>query len=131
MNLRRDSNIEILVPDALLHGYVDVLLSRAQCRAVETAIARDTGLAHEVEGWRRQNLGIQRLAMAHSPPPMPRKMRESVRRLSGQVHPQTISRSWPAALFLMLIATGAAVWLIGMDMNGEAKQEIPKTTLNQ
>lgn len=130
MNLRRD-NIEVLVPDALLHRYVDVLLSRQQCRAIDAAVADDRELARTVEDWRAQNLGLHRLAAAQMPPPMPREMRESVRQIGGRIHRPRIIRAAPVAISLTLMAACAFVWLVELDVNVDSKQKNPITLSNQ
>ncbi len=130
MNLRRD-NIEILVPDTLLHRYVDVLLSRQQRRTVETAIARNPELARSIDAWRAQNLGIQRLAATQSLPPMPQDMRNATRRLSGRIRPRAGFRAVYAAVCLVLVTACTLVWLIGPQTEVTAKQKIPIIIINQ
>ncbi len=105
----RSDNIATLVPEALLHAHVDVLLAPGRRRAVETAIAREDELSDTIDAWRLQNRGLHRLSAIHTPPAMPREMTFAVERLGRRLQPR---RSWNTCKLAASIALAMAATFI-------------------
>ncbi|MBO6781807.1 MAG: hypothetical protein JJ899_00775 [Alphaproteobacteria bacterium] len=126
---KRAGKIAVLVPEALLHAHVDVLLTPARRRAVESAIARDPDLAETVTAWRRQNRGLRKLAALHTPPPMSRDMRYAVQRLKDGRGLRPRNRStWQIAAAIALMALGTCLWLAGADLSDPDRSGVVLTT---
>lgn len=83
---RWPNNVTAILPERLLHAYVDVLLPPAKRRAVEAALLRNPQFRDTVDVWRQQNAGLRRLATLESPPPMPPEMAGTVHRLEGRLY---------------------------------------------
>lgn len=78
-------NVTAILPERLLHAYVDVLLSPAKRRAVQRALIRQPELQDTVEVWRKQNADFRRLALLETPGPMPIAMAGVTHRLETRL----------------------------------------------
>lgn len=110
---RWPNNVTAILPERLLHAYVDVLLPPAKRRAVEAALLRNPEFRDTVDVWRKQNAGLRRLATLESPPPMPPEMAGTVHRLEGRLYrraPLELLRI--AATVTLLVAGGVGAALI-------------------
>ena len=83
---RWPNNVTAILPERLLHAYVDVLLPPAKRRAVESALQRNPQLRDTVDVWRKQNAGLRRLARLENLTPMPPEMAGTVHRLEGRLY---------------------------------------------
>jgi hypothetical protein len=110
---RWPNNVTAILPERLLHAYVDVLLPPAKRLAVEAALLRNPQFRDTVDVWRQQNAGLRRLATLESPPPMPPEMAGTVHRLEGRLYrraPLEFLRI--AATITLLVAGGFGAAII-------------------
>jgi anti-sigma factor RsiW len=126
-------NVTAILPERLLHAYVDVMLPPAKRRAVEVALQRNPELRSMVDSWRRQNADLRRLALLENPPPMPPEMAGVIHRLEGRLRrraPMECLRI--AAVFSLCVAGGVGAAVItqeqlnGSDPIPETAQEAPQ-----
>lgn len=105
-------NVTAILPERLLHAYVDVMLPPAKRRAVEAALQRNAELRSTVDNWRKQNANLRRLALLESPTPMSPEMSGVVHRLEGRLRrraPLEILRIAAAVSLLVAGGAGAAI----------------------
>jgi len=106
------NNVTAILPERLLHAYVDVMLPPAKRRAVESALLRHPDLRKTVDGWLKQNADLRRLALLENPPPMPPEMSGVVHRLEGRLRrraPLEFLRIAAAISLFLAGGTGAAI----------------------
>lgn len=101
-------NITAILPERLLHAYVDVLLPIAKRRAVQRALMRQPELRETVEAWRKQNADFRRLALLETPGPMPLAMAGVTHRLERRLRRFAPLEGLRIAAVVALLLSGVA-----------------------
>ena len=105
-------NVTAILPERLLHAYVDVLLSPSRRKAVEAALARNPDLQDTVACWRDQNANLQLLALLEAPEPMSREMAGTVHRLQMRLRGWDVFGGLRSAAVIAILIAGAAGLLV-------------------
>jgi len=101
-------NVTAILPERLLHAYVDVLLPAAKRRAVHRALMRQPELRETVEVWRKQNADLRRLALMETPGPMPVAMAGVTHRLETRLYRFATLEGLRIAAVIALLLSGVA-----------------------
>lgn len=101
-------NVTAILPERLLHGYVDVLVSPSKRKAIEHALGRDRDMRETVETWRSQNANLRLLALLEELPPMSLEMQGTVYRLEGRLRRRSSLEFLRVAAVVTLLIVGAA-----------------------
>jgi len=101
-------NVTAILPERLLHAYVDVLLPAAKRRAVHRALMRQPELRETVEVWRKQNADLRRLALMETPGPMPVAMAGVTHRLETRLCRFATLEGLRIAAVIALLLSGVA-----------------------
>lgn len=101
-------NVTAILPERLLHAYVDVLLPSAKRRAVHFALRRQPELRESVEIWRKQNADLRHLALLQTPGPMPAAMAGATHRLETRLCRFAPLEGLRIAALIALLLTGVA-----------------------
>lgn len=101
-------NVTSILPERLLHGYVDVLLNPSKRKAIEHALNRNQEMRETVEAWRSQNANLRFLALVETLPPMSLEMQGTVYRLERRLRRRSSLEVLRVAAVVTLLVAGAA-----------------------
>jgi anti-sigma factor RsiW len=113
MSQERD-NVTAIIPEALLHAYVDVLLVPGKRAVVDYALTRDPVIQETIDDWRRQNAHIRLLATLDTPPPMPMAMQGAIYRLERRFRRWAALDCWRLVAAAMLVLGIGASWALAV-----------------
>lgn len=105
-------NVTTILPERMIHGYVDVLISASKRKAIEHTLARNREMRETVEAWRSQNANLRLLALLEELPPMSREMQGTVFRLEGRLRRRSSLEFLRVAAVITLLSAGVAGTLV-------------------
>lgn len=101
-------NVTAMLPERLLHAYVDVLINPSKRKSIEHALSRNREMRETVETWRSQNANLRLLALLEDLPPMSLEMQGTVYRLEGRLCRRSSLEFLRVAAVVTLLTAGAA-----------------------